>query len=172
MARRRSTIKGAASFRRLLRRLPDSANQELAEFLGEEVGPELAGFMRVITPVKSGALRAGIAFKLAVKSLRLRIGVLGKGNVGRLFYGHILDVGRKAQTVSVRRRQHGSAYASKTMANRAGEALSSYSMNVSALKPLRIVYRTKLDFRDTFLPKYRKLMDAILYRAALGVGDD
>jgi len=172
MARRRSTIKGAASFRRLLRRLPDSARKELAQFLGEEVGPGLATFMRAVTPIRSGALKGAIAFKLAAKSLRLRIGVIGKADASRLFYGHILDVGRRAQRVRVTRRNRGSGFSSKTLAKKGGAPMSSYVLNVKPLKALRLEYRTRLDFRDAYLPKYRKLMDAILLDAARGAGND
>jgi hypothetical protein len=156
MARRGSKIKGATSFRRLLRRLPDSANKQLAVFLGDEVGPALAAYMRVITPLKTGALRAGETFKLAAKSLRLQVGIIGKRLQSRLFYGHILDVGRRAQKKTVTRKK----------------GVSPYVMNVSPFKALRLEGRTMTDFRQNFLPRYRSVMDAILADAARGAGDD
>jgi len=150
----RSRVKGIISFRRLLRRLPESANKTLAGFLGE-VGPALAGFMRTIFPNRTGALDAGIVSKLAAKSLRLRVGLVTKRSARTLFYGHILDVDHKTGG-----RGHGRATAE------------------SRAKPSRIIpglyatSKTSREFRDRYLPRYGRLMDGILSDAAQGIGDD
>lgn len=159
MTKRRSTIKGAASFRRLLKRLPDTANAQLLTFLNN-AGPPLVALMKSKIPVLAtprpnrtpGAARESISFKVTPKTLNLKVGELTKRSV--VFYAHILDVGRKAQTVTV---------------TRTG---TPYTMKVSALRPLRIVYNTKASFKADQLPGYRDLMTNILRNASQGAGDD
>jgi hypothetical protein len=163
MTRRRSTIKGAASFRRLLRRLPDGANARLLALLNE-AGPVLAGFMRSALPVLAhpkrdrvpGALRASISWRVTPKSLNLKVGQLSKKDLP--FYGHILDVGRKAKTVRV------------TRVSRRGGA--PYNLRVRPLAGLHVTARTKAGFVNRFIPEYRQLMDQVLADASQGAGDD
>jgi hypothetical protein len=163
MAYRRSSVKGATSFRRLVRQLPDASQAELLVLLNQ-AGPVIAARMKARTPVlatprkdrQAGALRDGIAWKVNARSMTLQVGLLGtpRGRA-KLFYGHIIDVGRKAKTVTIKRGAH------------EGSAL-----HVRALTPLRLVYKGLQDFRSGFLPEYRQLMDRILLRAAQGAGDD
>lgn len=164
MSRRRSTIKGVASFKRLLRRLPDSANKKVIDFLNA-AGPPLRAKMQAQIPVLAtprpnrtpGAARNSITFKVTPKTLNLKVGELSKRDI--VFYAHILDVGRKAQTVNVTR-----------TARRGGGP--PYPMLVSALLPRHILSKTRVAFRADSLPGYRTLMDEILRDASQGVGDD
>lgn len=160
----RSRIKGVASFKRLLQRLPDSANKRIVTFLSA-AGPPLAAKMKSMVPVLAtprpdrtpGAARASISWKVTPKTLNLKVGELTKRDV--VFYAHILDVGRRAQTVTVTR-----------TARRGGGP--PYKMNVRSLKPLYIVRSIRASFRWESLPGYSQLLTSILQDAAQGVGDD
>lgn len=161
MSYRRSSIKGAASFKRLIKALPDSAHTRIVSFLNG-AGPPLAGKMESLTPVlkvprpdrTAGAARASIAWKVTPATMNLKVGELTKRSV--VFYAHILDVGRKAGNVKVTR----------------GTKHYPRGINVRALKPLHIVNGVRVAFRIDDLPGYRTLMDDILLEAAKGAGDD
>lgn len=158
---RRSSIKGAASFRRLLKALPASANQRLLTFL-QAAGPVIAAKMKSEIPVlavprpnrRAGEARESITAKVTPKTLTLKVGELTKRDV--VFYAHILDTGRKAQNVKVTR-------GSKSYPN---------GINVRAMVPLHIIGKTRAAFRLETLPGYRTLMDDILRDASQGVGND
>lgn len=157
---KRSTIKGAASFRRMLKALPDSASRRLVVFLNN-AGPRIAADMEEKVPVlksprpnrTAGAARASISWKVTPKTLNLKVGQLTKRSI--VFYAHILDVGRKAQTVHVTR-----------------GSKAPYDMRVPSMAPLNIVRATRTAFRLETLPGYRTLMDSILLDAARGAGND
>lgn len=161
MSHKRSTIKGAASFKRLLRRLPDSANQRIVQFLND-AGPPLAAAMKARIPMlakprpnrTAGAARNSITWKVTPKTLNLKVGELTKRDA--VFYAHILDVGRKAQNVRVTR----------------GSKVYPNGINVRALKPLYIVSNTRVAFRSDSLPGYKTLITDILRNASEGAGDD
>ena len=161
MSNRRSTVKGAASFRRLLRALPDSSNQQLVAFLND-AGPVIAAKMRAEVPVlksprpnrTAGAARNSINWKVTPKTLNLKVGELTKRDI--VFYAHILDVGRKAKNVKVTR----------------GSKVYPNGINVRALPALNIVKKTLATFRIENLPGYGTLITSILTRASLGIGND
>jgi len=158
--RRRSSVKGVASFKRLLKRLPDSANKRVIALL-YTAGPPAANTMRSLVPVLAtprpdrtpGAARNSISWKVTPKSLNLKVGQLTRRDF--VFYAHILDVGRGSKDVRIKR------------GPRAGHA-----MHIRALRPLYIVRQTKAQFRIETLPAYRTLLTSILTDAANGAGDD
>lgn len=87
----------------LLRKMPGPFRVEMVAVLTKG-GEALRAAIKARTPRKSGALQAGIDYKVWPKSLRLKVGLLGtKAGRSPLFYGRIQDRGRKAQTVRVRR---------------------------------------------------------------------
>ena len=157
---RKSRVKGAASFRRLIKALPDSAHDKLLGFLNA-AGPVLKEQIQSQLPVlasprpdrTAGALRASIKFKVTPATLNLKVGELTKRDV--LFYGHILDGGRKGGTVPIKR------------GKRAG-----LTMKTSPLRGLYVLSRARATFINGSLPGYRTLMDQILQDAARGAGDD
>jgi hypothetical protein len=153
-------VKGAASLRRLLRRLPDVARQELGNEL-TDIGQRLLGRAKAEVPVRTGALRAALGVRVAVKSLQLRLGLVKKADKRRFFYGYILDQGRKAQVVKAKRRRKDGSY-------------STYDMNVGAIAPSRyeFVFGRRRDFRENEIPQLRTVLDRVLARAAQGSGDD
>lgn len=151
-----SRVKGAASFRRLLRRMPDAAREDLATWMGA-AGARLTQRAKSETPSRTGRLRSAITWKLLPKSLRLRLGLVTRRDQSRYFYGYILDQGRRAKRVMIKRGPRKGHY-----------------MNIPAISRERynFVFGRRADFINNELPKLRKVLDGILHRAALGVGDD
>lgn len=100
MARR---VTGGAKIKALLRGAPAEIRKELADVLARG-GNALQFLMKRRAPSRTGKLRAGISFQVWPRSLVMKVGLL-KTKAGRseLFYGRIQDLGRKAQTRTVRR---------------------------------------------------------------------
>lgn len=98
-----SKVKGAAAFRKRLKRLPDTVSTGIVEVL-DEGGQKIRAAMQARARHRTGKLAAGVKYKVLPKSLRLQVGLLGtpRGRA-KLFYGFILDKGRKAQTVVIKR---------------------------------------------------------------------
>jgi hypothetical protein len=91
--------------------MPDGAKAQVLAAL-EGTGKQLAALMRARAPVLThpvrgrveGALRAAIGYKMFPKTLRMTVGIEGSKTVrGKLFYANILQWGRKAQTVTIKR---------------------------------------------------------------------
>lgn len=176
-----SRIKGIAHLRKTLKRLPDAASEQMAAQLNK-AGPTLAASMRALFPVLSaprphrtpGALAAGIMWKPATpKSLTLKVGLITKKTRSDLFYGHILDVGRMAQTVSVNRYRVGGRALDQGAGRRKNSALTTvYQMRVRGFKGLNASGKAIAMFRRDFAPQQRALLRAILTDAASGGNDD
>jgi hypothetical protein len=99
MAKRRVAVKGASRVRKMLARLPDDIRAEMVVDLNL-LGREVLTRAQAEAPVKTGALRRALDFKVFPKTLRLRVGILRRNR--DLFYGHILEVGRRARVVTRR----------------------------------------------------------------------
>ncbi len=152
-------LRGSKAFRRTLKQIPQEARLELAHVL-EDVGPKLARLIQANTPSRTGALRQGIKWKVLRRSLRLQVGLLGtKRGRAKLFYGFILNFGRKAQNVNVRRRTPSGAVAS-------------YLMRVRAFKALHFVTGRYPDLRKMTAARLKSIWDRVLTRAATGAGNE
>ena len=149
-------VSGAASLRRLLRKLPDASRQELGQEL-QRIGNRLLGRAKAETPVRTGRLRAALGVRVGVKTLQLRLGLITKANQRRRFYGYILAQGRAAKTVTIRR------------GPRAGA-----TMRVSGIAPSRyeFVFGRRADFREQEVSRLRKVLDRVLMRASREAGTD
>lgn len=145
--------KGARSMQRLFRNLPDAMHRELEDVL-DQGGTEVQRAIIARTPRQHGTLAAGIQKRLLRKTLRLRVGLIGtKRERKKLFYGRILDLGRKAQTVTARRRRN-----------------APYTMRVRAIAPKRFVTGRYADVRNSIGRRLRNVWDRVLSR--VGRGDD
>ena len=96
--RRGGAVKGAIRVRKLLARLPEDIRQEMIVELNL-LGPKVLQRARSQSGFRdrSGKLRAALDWRVYPKNLRLRVGILKRNR--DLFYGHILEVGRRAKTV-------------------------------------------------------------------------
>lgn len=129
-------------------RIPEAAREQLAVELGL-IGREVLQLQRATVAKDTGALAGALSLAVQVDRLRARIGLIGNAvtsrsalrkqrrtgrelrNVGGFFYGIIVEVGRKAQTVIVERR-------ARTRAGRRGRAeqvASTYALRVKAAAP-------------------------------------
>lgn len=147
----RSRVKGAASLRRLLRNMPDALRDEMIEQILIPSGNELLRSMRAAAPVgATGRLRQGLAMKVLRKSLKMRVGYLTKAMNRKLFYGWIIEWGRKAKTVIVVRNKsrvyrdflgmggRGTRYKKAALKS---QMKGVYELNVRARAPQHFVYR-------------------------------
>ena len=154
-SRVRSQLKGVAAVRRLLKQLPASVKEEMADVLAD-AGPEYLAAVRADTPVRTGALRAGLSWKLLRTSLRLRVGLLGKRVLSDLFYGRIVELGRKAQVVSVTRRA----------------GVAPYKMRVRAMAPRPFVYKRRPELRTKLRNRLSAFWEHALAHAGAGSGGE
>jgi hypothetical protein len=149
-----SRLIGAKSAKRLVRNIPEAMRGELADAL-EVGGSDLYRAIYARAPYRTGATRAQLRKKVYPKTLRLRIGFFDKGKNARTFIARILEFGRKAQTVPIKR------------GPRAGS-----SMKVGAIAPRRFVYGPLTDLRREFRKQLKGVWDRVLKQAAGGAGDD
>lgn len=159
----RSKIKGIAAKQRALRALPAEAQAQFVKPLGD-VGRKMAKAMQDKTPTKTGALKAGISYKVYATGLRLVVGLLGTAaGRSKLFYGRIQDLGRKAQTVVVQRARGG--WATKIAAGNArvhkktGRLTDTYALKVRAMEGKRFVTGSYPELRTELRQDLAKAYD-------------
>jgi len=169
MARR--SVRG--NFRSLLKRLPESVAEEIGE-QHQQTGRMLLARAHARVPVKTGALKAGLSFRVTPKTLKLRFGLLGKRINRKLYYGRIVEFGRKAKTVIATRQgtlQRARAAGLKVRANAYKRAAlkagigGAYQLRVKATRPRPFVYVTP---REQIYRPYQKIWGRAIHRAAAG----
>lgn len=149
-----SKVKGARAFRRRLKQLPDSVSAEIVDVL-DEGGQKIRAAMQARARRKTGKLVAGVKYKVLPKTLRLQVGLLGtpKGRA-KLFYGFILDKGRVAKTVTIKR------------GPRAGS-----SMKIRARRGDNFVSGRYRELRDLINARANRVFDRALARIGGGSSD-
>lgn len=150
--------KGAKSFRRLLKNMPNAMHAEMEDVL-DEGSLDIQRAMVARTPRRSGALRAGIKRRVLRKSLSAKIGLIGtpRGRA-RLFYGRILDLGRRSQLVTARRRKPSGG-------------ISTYVMRVRGTIPLHFVTGRYIELRTIIGRRLKGVWDRALNSLAGGSDD-
>lgn len=128
------------------------AIQGEVETLLRETGAQVLTEQKSRVPVRTGALKQGLSMKVLPKSRRLQVGLIGKPVNRKLYYGRIVEFGRKGQTVRARR---------------AGG--KPYLMKVRGMAPRPFVYSVN---REDIYSRFRSLWDRVLGRAAAGVSDE
>lgn len=156
MLARRSQVKGASSLRRALRQMPDATRDHVADAL-QDAGRNLLVRAKAETPLRSGKLRAALSMKVARRTLVLRVGLLTKKAQRDLFYGYILDVGRKGKTVTISRGPRKGA-----------------RMRIRPIPRTRydFVLGRGRDFRRSELPRVRRALEFALHDVIEGSGND
>lgn len=152
----RSRLRGDKNFRKLLRQLPAAAKDDMGDIL-EAAGIDLLAEMKRDVPKRTGALSAGLSYKVLRQSLRLRVGLIGtpRGRA-KLFYGFIVELGRKAKTVTIKRGPRRGA-----------------QMRVRAMAPRPFVWKRRLDQRGKINQRLRGFWTDALNTAAEGtIGND
>lgn len=154
--RLRGHVEGAREFRKLLDRLPQAMRDEIVEML-DETGTQVGAAARADS--SSRRVTAAISKRLSPASLRLRVGLIGQSVNRQLWFSRIIEKGRKAQTVNVRRRR------------KAG-GISTYQMRVRELAGRPFIYSTKTKLiRDSFGGRIGTFWDQVLRRASMGIDD-
>ena len=175
MARRRTR----GNFRELLKRLPETVADELRAQL-EDTGKLVLGRQKARAPVYQGkprkgltpgALREGLSYKVLPKSLRLRVGLVGKATNRKLFYGRFVQFGRKAKTVIANRSGKGirvSGHKWRRQAEAKG-VKGFYKLRVRAMAPRNFIWTTP---RDVIARPFQKIWGRAIHRAKQGSADD
>jgi hypothetical protein len=156
--RKRGALKGAGKVRRILKRLPDEVSAQVVDVYRTEAPAALA-YMRGASP--SRRIARGLSYRIAEKSLRLRIGLIGKRLNRELFFARILELGRKAQVAKATRRKPGGG-------------VSRYRIRVKAISRARydFVFGRAATFAfGRIRPQLKNVYEKAL-RAAAGIGDD
>lgn len=129
--------RGMSELIRLFDTLPAEAEEVLREEL-PKAARLILGIQKNDVPVRSGALWRGLSEQTLDNGLKVRAGLLGttsssgKANLGPLFYGRVVEQGRKAQTVLVeRRRRVGGRLRTKNGRKIAGDIVRTYTMRVA-----------------------------------------
>ena len=165
MPRRRT--RGDRAFRKMLRRLPDTAREEMADVL-DGAGGELVAAIKADTPVLTGALRRGISKKLSRRTLKLQVGLVGRPINRKLFYGRIVEFGRKAKTVMVQRRRAGANNGYRGGRKRAEDIATTYRMRIKARAPHPFIYKRRDLLRNAIADRIKAFWNNTLTSAAAG----
>jgi hypothetical protein len=143
-------VRGDRAFVNLIKKLPDAAKAEVVELL-QETGAQVLTEQRAMVKKRTGALSRALSMKVLPKSMRLQVGLVGKPINRKLFYGRIIQSGRKAQTVRARKR--------------GGKP---YLMKIRGTAPHNFIYPYT---REQLAAPFKSLWDRILKRTA-GAGDE
>jgi hypothetical protein len=172
----RIRIQGLKSTRRLLKALPETMRAEIAHVL-QDAGPKIAQQMVARTPHRTGALQAGIKWKILPRTLKLQIGLLGtKRGRSKLFYGYILNFGRKAQTVHAMRKGQRASWnawiaSGKAKSTRIPYGLT-YPLRVKAIAPKHFVTGAMPDLRRELRAQLKDVWSKVLGKATAGAGNE
>jgi hypothetical protein len=177
-----SRVRGRAQVRSLLKRLPESVRQEIVREL-DRAGREILPVMQSRAPVRTGATRAGLSYRVLRGSLRLLVGLISTP-LGRakLFYARIQDLGRREQTVTAHRlssSQRATWYANAVLprwnsakkwklSRKPTELGEVYEMHVRAMVAKRFVTGSFRPFRQRMFGNLAKIWARAVERAASG----
>lgn len=159
--RKRGALKGARRVKRLLKRLPDEVSAEMVDVLNAQA-PFIAGYAREAAPRRSGKLASAIKWKVLPKSLSLRVGLLTRAVARDLFYGRILEFGRRAQTVTAKRAKPNGGF-------------TTYRIRVPAISRARYDFlagRAMTFATQRLRPELSKVWERALRRAGSGGSDE
>lgn len=99
-----SKVQGLAEANAFMGAIPVAARHEFADMAGK-IGRDVLAAQKRDVAKRTGKLEAGLSLALLTEQLRVKVGLLGiKRGRSSLFYGILVETGRKAQTVLVTRR--------------------------------------------------------------------
>lgn len=169
---RRRRVRGDRAFKRMLDKLPDVVRQQVAGEL-KVTGTQILSQQRARAPFRTGAVKRSLTMRVLPKTLKLKVGLLGKPINRKLFYAHIVQYGRKAKTVTVER-GNSSVAVGGPVRGRKGRALKAgirgvYRLRVRAMKPRNFIFPMR---RDQIYQRFRDIWQRALTKASYGVTDD
>jgi hypothetical protein len=142
-------VDGLAQTYSLFDAIPESARNRLAAELGL-IATDVLAAQRSDVAKRTGELSAGLSEEVQIDELRARVGLLGiKGGRSKLFYGRIVEAGRRAQVVLVQRRRRGGGKLrlGPGRRKRAEDIAATYSLRVSPLPPRPFVHVDRPEIR-------------------------
>ena len=143
-------IRGDRAFKSLIKRLPETVKQEMVVEL-HVAGRAALAREKAAVAVKTGALSSALDAKVLPNTLKLKVGLIGKVLNKRLFYGRIIEFGRKASVKTVKRANS-----------------KSYQLPIKAIAARHFVYTQS---RDELYAPFRSLWEKALAKASSGVSD-
>jgi hypothetical protein len=171
-------VRGDRAFGRLIKQLPQTVTNEIRQQLNQTGRTALALEQRRVS-VRTGAVKNALSYKVPPVRLQLKVGLIGKPLNRRLFYGWIVEWGRKASVVTVTRagtlgraqaaglNVRGGAYKDVALSAGIGGA---YQLHVKPLPPRHFVYVAGV--REQLYAPYKSIWNNALKRAAAGAGGD
>ena len=141
-----SRVKGVRKVKRLLKAIEPAMRIEIMDAM-QEGGRELLAKMRAESP--STRVTAALAVKAYPKTLRVRVGLIGKALNRRLFFARILEFGRGQK-----------------------RRIDKIGRKIGVIKPAEFVYGSRTDIRKAMRSKVRGIYGRALARASQGVGGD
>jgi hypothetical protein len=130
-------VDGLAETYSMFGRIPDAAREQLGVEMAR-IGYEVLAGQKQDVAKSTGELEQGLSLKLMIDRLRVQVGLLGlTGARSRLFYGRIVERGRRAQTVLVQRRRRvgNKLRLGPGRRKRVQDIASVYSLRVPAMAP-------------------------------------
>ena len=139
-----SRVQGARKVKRLLKAIEQAMRLEVMGAM-EAGGRELLAKMKAEAP--SSRVKAALTIKVLPKTLRVRVGLIGKATNRRLFFARILEFGRgiKKTTDRIGRR-------------------------IGAINAAHYVYGPRTDVRKAMRARVRDTYSRALARASQGAG--
>lgn len=168
-------LQGLAEAFSTLDAIPQAAREQLEDLLSDIADDELAA-QRAAVPTETGKLKRGLGIDELLEKLRVRVGLLGTEsnsraagnsiidqlfanpgqrpsvprNLGDVYYGRFVELGRKAQTVLVTRGTRASGKSASTRRRQAAglSVRRPYKMRVRAMAPRPFVHRPDAGLRS------------------------
>lgn len=160
MPTKRSRVQGLAEANALFESLPVAAAHELGDIFGA-LGREIVSRQVARAPRDTGALRAALTYQNLIEALRLRAGLLAIGGKNGPWYGRVIEFGRRAQTVIVKRRRRGAR------SRRAAQIAATYKLRVRAANE-RVFIRINDEAAALAEPRLAEFWARTLARAEAG----
>lgn len=140
-------VEGLAETYSLFDRFPEAVREQVGGGLAK-IGEDIRAAQSRSVAKLTGKLASGLSLDLQIEELRVSVGLIGAPARRNLFYGRIVERGRRAQTVLVQRRRRVKGRL-RTQSRRklASDIAATYSMNVRAMAPRPFVYVDRPEIR-------------------------
>ena len=162
-------VQGLAEAYAMFDGLPEAAREQMGVELAI-IGRDFLALQQLRVPKDTGKLEAGLGVQLLLNQLRVRIGLNGlKKGQGDLFYGRILEFGRKAQTVLAKRRVSvtGKARLARQR-GRANDLVQYYAKKIGAIAPRPFVLVSDPDIDAIAAQRLADFWGQVLDKAGAG----
>lgn len=154
-------VRGDRAFGRILKQLPDTVAAGIREQLNQQ-GRMLLSLMQRKVPVKTGALEEALSYRVPPVRLQLKVGLLGAATNRRLYYGRIIEFGRRRYPKARRAKDY-------RVIRTGSRDLLKLRDSSTRVPPHHFVYTVT---RDQLYAPYRNIWDKALGKATAGASSD